>query len=773
MAGCCDSSITINPDACIGLKSTDIAPLQYIRGLDANGCEKWSLPSSISCSMFALLPTGAPLQIGDKVIGPDCLLHPIVASTFLNLLSGCTTPSATTNFNASSGQICVTVSPTWVKSLFNATGDAYITLTYNPATGATSAVIDPNSVVSAGLCASLGALPTGSPVIYNVTKLVGQDCQVHVVPAQVLSFSNLSRDLSISAGNTVNIPDKYVSNFFFAGNVATIVMNDGQVFTAAVPMTVDINVASFSMAGSTLTITETDGTIHTVTIPDCCPTSLTMNAGILTLTTSGGGNISVPIPDLKITNFVLSGNSFVLSRSDGQVWTVPLPTPSALACLDVVACLTEGRNIDIQPTGQINAGYLRNDGADSYTWVNQDGADIYTFAIPASNATCVAIQNMPVGLTAGPGQSIYLVGQDCNIHEVVIPAASAPFNLCLSIGGLPLGTTMTPGSTALFVDPATCTRRQFTLPVPFDLCAGLGALATGATLASGGTLWVVDPNLCQSRLVTIPAPYDLCAGLGALPSGSTAVAGQSITVVDPTSCTNRIINIPQESTVSTSVSGPGGGAVSLTTGGVAGHAIDLALDLAGLSAAASCTTPATVVGGDNLRYSYPQIAAKAQFTPRTPTAPPASGTTVVAHSVVMESGTVSLTNNHACKNAIVMRSIVVRVVCSMPPHTRAEFITSTDLDGTGYGAADGHLTLLNAETTTQTMSGLVKSDVHPAGGVLGPGATRSRKTRLITANVSAGVTFSDLISNVPIVTPALPTTASGTNIEISMWSHTE
>jgi hypothetical protein len=417
----CPDPVCIELPSCVVLSSTDIAPVRYITGLDANGCKKFEQDSDLMCRVVAGMSTGNALQIGDYLVGADCQLHQLAAGAFLGLLSGCTTASSTTTYDSGTGLFCVNVSPTWVKSLFNASGDAFVSLAYNPTTGQTSLVTNPTQIVASGLCTVMGTLPAGAAVVYGVTPLMGQDCSTHVVEAQLLSFNGLTRNLTISAGNTVNIPDKYISGFSIAGNVASIVMNDGQLFTATIPMTIDINVQSVSLVGTTLQLTETDGTVHSVTLPDCCPTAFSFNAGILTLQMSGGQTISQAIPDLHVVDFTITGSTLVLTRSDGSVWNVPLPTYPPLACASVLACFIEGRNIDIQPTGSINAGYLRNDGANSYTWINQDGVPVYTFVVPTSTATCADIASFPQGVSVGAGQTINVVGVDCLKHNITIP----------------------------------------------------------------------------------------------------------------------------------------------------------------------------------------------------------------------------------------------------------------------------------------------------------------------------------------------------------------
>lgn len=406
---------------CRAPANSQLGDLHWLLGKTEDGCERYQTVEQFTAELFEQFTEifcaaeVSPLP-PTHVFGVDTMGNCPVKFTPAQLLAGLEvgdSPSVDLDFTG--GIITANVIPQWVRDLFSAVDTQYVDMNYDPATGQFSAVIDPNEVVADGLCDVIAGLTVGASAAYGATRFLGSDCNLHTIPAQTLVFNPATRELTISDGNTVIVPDLHITAFSIVGQIATITRSDGQVFQATIPMTIDINVDTFTLNGGVLTITETDGTVHNITLPeDCCPTALQVIGNTVSLTLSNGTVLSAPLPpEVTVSGLSVAGNVLTLTESDGGTTTVTLPSvnvtsadgsvsvtqsvagtvrtfdlsvnfPPQLppACADVIACLTEGRNIDIQSDGTISAGYLRDNGDGTYTWINQDGSAVFNVVLP-------------------------------------------------------------------------------------------------------------------------------------------------------------------------------------------------------------------------------------------------------------------------------------------------------------------------------------------------------------------------------------------------------
>lgn len=328
----CCNNCGCNSTPCKNISINDVAPLDYVQGVDANGCPKYQSVTTLipvvhpaatltnnaaAFSWNSATQTGNIPQAGKLVanadgsytytagdgsapviIPKDCCPTMTLAGNTITFTNGDGTiisypihPSATLTNNAApfawnsatqTGNI-----PQAGRLVANANGS----YTYTAGDGSAPVIIPADCCPTMTLAGNTVTFTNGDGTVVTF--------QIH--PAATLT-NNAAPFAWNSATQTGNIPqspslaltatgftftpgngsapvsyvapadsDTYVSAFSIAGNVATITRNDGVILTATIPTTIDINVQSFTLSGSNLVLTETDGTVHTVAIPTETP----------------------------------------------------------------------------------------------------------------------------------------------------------------------------------------------------------------------------------------------------------------------------------------------------------------------------------------------------------------------------------------------------------------------------------------------------------------------------------------------------------------------
>jgi hypothetical protein len=551
-----------------------------IQGVEGpRNCIKFEDPKAMLCRLLTAMEQGAALAIGDSVVGPDCKLHQLDAALIRNLIQVADTGCVDMSYDPATGTLSATIVPDCVRDMFSAAGSPCVAFDYDRTTGVFRIDVDAGCLTTEGICTALDSLVAGGTATYGPggTVLVGKDCRTYTVAAQTLAFNPATRELTVSDGNTVIIPDKFINSFTIVGQVATITMNDGTVFQQTIPLQVDINVQSFSLANGVLTITETDGSVHTVNLP----------------------------VDTKVTNFSAVGNALTLTQSDGQAWTVALP--DVWTCAQTIGCLIEGQNVDINPNGTVSAGYLRDNGDGTYTWVNQDGADVYT--MERVDAFCVKLLALPrsTGVTTGvwafeaPGGPTGTV--DCQLRYVPWPTRANVVSGNGSVTITPVTNTAPDGTTVttydLSVPPIP--------PPPASACDQIRALPLGVASVPGDSIEFLDPTSCQRKQLTTARAANVISS-----NGSVTVA-QSVATPGVIQFDLSVGAAPVSPALIVGVTGGAAPALVETQSGALDHTLDLNLDLSRLPISTNvCDVPPSVLGGDNIRYPIAGVRAAFQ-----------------------------------------------------------------------------------------------------------------------------------------------------------------
>lgn len=231
MARCCACSTNPSPEVCLTqITSADLAELLYVYGLDENLCPKYAAiadqfqfldcagtiiaPNTplVTCEEFAeqLCATIADLATGGSVVlevtqlvGADCLTYTI-PETPITVID-----TSTIDFTASGP--------------YNHTITGVVRVSADVGN-----IIEIHSdgiyaTVDGIVCEQIADFTVGAPVVFGVTQLVGDDCELHTVPPTVISVldtPSVNMTITGAPGSQVISADVKISSA--SGNVTTI-----------------------------------------------------------------------------------------------------------------------------------------------------------------------------------------------------------------------------------------------------------------------------------------------------------------------------------------------------------------------------------------------------------------------------------------------------------------------------------------------------------------------------------------------------------------------
>jgi hypothetical protein len=692
MACKCGAVECVNKDCDRKITPAQIGPVDLLQGVAGDrNCIRFEDPRDMLCRLLNALEQGDNLAVGDTVVGPDCRTHAITPELVRALISVADTASVDMQYDPATGVISATINDPYVRGLLGAQGSPCVAFTYDANTGIFSVDVDSNCIATEGICAALASLTTVGTATYNPggTLLVGKDCATYTIPAQRLTFVPATRELTISDGNTIVIPDTFVTSFTISGNTATIVLNNGQVFQQTIPTQFDINVQSFTINGSTLTITETDGSVHTLNLPT----------------------------DTRVIGFQSAGPNLVLTQNDGSVFNVPIP--DTFECARAIACLTSGQNVDIQPGGLVSAGYLRDNGDNTYTWVDPNSNELYTLDL----APILCPQVLALPRVTGPAAGFWAFdavqqpgtpGIQCVLRYV--PASS---NVVVTSTNNTVQTTL-----QTVTDAQGIVTNTYDLSV--DICALVGARPQAAAITQGELYNVFDPVLCVRREVRHPLDVIVRS-----PDGSVAVTPSTL----GTALIYDLTVPPANASPPLNVTIAGAGAVALTEtqSGVLNHDVVFDLNLDRLPNAGTCAEPVLVVGDNNQRYQWSAMRStaavaygEASFAQAIPTGPSTGGP--ADSGPVIQTVNAGIVNTHPCRPMAYTANLRSgRTAFNFIGGQAAGLQLGKQITLTGPNTANGnsYYTLMNAMPAGLAATGIAHypSDVWTVSGTLAVGAT--------------------------------------------------
>lgn len=288
---------------------------------------------------------------------------------------------------------------------------------------------------------------------------------------------------------------------------------------------------------------------------------------------------------------VLGTSKFV--GSDCQLHVIPaniVLTANDTATVNLTASGTDSHTL--QADVKLSAT------ANNSITANADGLYVPSF--------CSVLAGRPTGAAGVAGTTLFL-GSDCQFH--LLPAAATPFNLCTALAALPAGNA---GQPAIVLTTKIVGADCKTYTIPDQDQIAMGSPNGTVEYATSGT-------------------YDHTINLDVRLSN---IAG-------------NLLSIQPDGLYSdeTLWAGVGGVGIDITAGGTKGHTPTFTLDVTELTAAAACATPATVVGGDNLRYTVaglhaqqPQVSAETTYQYK-------GNATAVAGTVINDAAQITLTND--------------------------------------------------------------------------------------------------------------------------------
>lgn len=354
---CCNCGCNTTP--CKNISINDIAPLDYVQGVDANGCPKFQ-------SVTTLIPAVHPAATLTNNAAPFSWNATLQTGNIPQVGKLVANADGSYTFTAGDGSAPVVI-PKECCPVMSKSGDvvtftngdgSVITFTLHPATTLTNnaAAFSWNGTTQTGnipQSPSLTLTPTG----FLFTPGNGAAATVYTEPT-----------------------DTFISGFTIVGNVATITRNDGTTFTQTVPTTIDINVQSFQLSGSNLVLTETDGTVHTVALPaevKVNAVSYVPGTGVITITNSDGTSASTTIDTCAALNALPTGAAGVAGTT-----------------------LFLGKDCEWHtlPAGMVNTPLNANDS--STVNFSTSGADNHTItaAVKVSATQCNMLEVMADGL---------------------------------------------------------------------------------------------------------------------------------------------------------------------------------------------------------------------------------------------------------------------------------------------------------------------------------------------------------------------------------------
>lgn len=574
---------------CTPPKSTEIAPLKYVYGVDDNGCAKFQLATELggnngggtgivtACSVGAVAVAGQAIQwlgvdqtgclvrdnirTSGQITGNGTANSPITfsetalifndTSTIDGSASGTNghTVSASLRVAAAQGNVPNALTVVAGQGVYVPAGAGLVaqstpTITHQLST---AAVLQSSVNISAvagnivqALADGLYVPPPTAGAAHNAAVLsnsaapfswdvLNQNGNIPQVPSISISGTNLILAKGDGTNQTVALPGSHAQ---------AVLTNNKSAFSWDTPTQIGNipQAAKLSISGSNLTLDRGDGNVDTVAIPGGHP-SATLSQSAAPFAWNGTTQVG-NIP--AVPSIALSGSNLTLNKGDGTQDTVTLPGGHAAASLTQSAApftwnvATQIGNIPALPNISIQGSNL--------TLSRGDGTNT-TVTLPTGSGSGVTSVNASGGIIGSVAGNTVTLNVDLCALGNTLPASSAPATLvwlnasgCLVKAALTVGSQLTgtgvPGSP---INPKIDTKADNALEIGPNGGLYVQMRPTYTILSSigrkSGAATITKTDLALGTNLLESVSFRVVTGSATLTGSNAAPAGFSATVL--------------------------------------------------------------------------------------------------------------------------------------------------------------------------------------------------------------------------------------------------